>query len=207
MKKLAVLTLLSAVCMQGLYADGYLDRGKLNHSQSIVRPGALQSNDRTVTINEKGIYIKVTYPKVVEANSYFTVTASMRNNIGYARMGGLTLSFPQMTTVAGKVLGNTFDSIDGYPPYSKIYNKYIRKAMRSKYYMIEGWEKKWHEGSKKTMRLRLRAPNAIGKFDVNVRGVLHLGSKNDRYEVTVPKYGTEDQQGYKSKRFNIRIVD
>lgn len=207
MKKITKLSLLSLLCLQGLFADGYLDRNLNSSSQSTVRPDALASNTKTVTINEKGIKIRVTYPKVVEANSYFNVTATMQNNIGYARMGGLTLSFPQMTNVAGKVLGNTFDAIDGYPPYSKIYNKYMRKAMRSEYYMIEGWEKKWYEGNKKKMRLKLRAPNAIGYFDVNVRGVLHFGKKNDRYEVTVPKYGKEDQQGYRSKRFQIRIVE
>ena len=196
---------LSFLCVQGVYADGYLDRG--NNGQSVVRSSSLQSAHKTVVINQKGIKIKVTYPKVVEANEYFTIEATMRNDRGYARMGGLTLSFPQMTTIAGKVRYNTFDSIDGYPPYSKIYNKYMKKAMRSEYYMIEGWEKKWNDGATKKMRLRLRAPNATGKFDVNVRGVLHFGSKKDRYEITVPKYGSEDQQGYKSKRFQIRIVD
>ena len=73
--------------------------------------------------------------------------------------------------------------------------------------MIEGWERKWSDGVRKTMKLRLRAPNATGNFYVNVRGVLHFGSKHDRYEVTIPRNGVEDQQGYSVKDFAIKIVD
>ena len=184
-------------------ADGYLDR----NAESIVRGDSLASHKNTLVINEKNIRIVVTYPKVVVAGEYFTVKASMTNYRGYARMGGLTLSFPQMTSVAGESIYNTFDSIKGYPPYSKIYNKYLGRAKRSTYYMIEGWERKWREAVKKTFRLRLKAPNAIGRFYVNVRGVLHFGSKYDRYEVTIPRRGGEDQQGYSVRDFYIRIVD
>ncbi len=183
-------------------ADGYLDRG-----ESIVRSDSLLSRTKTMVINEKDIRIVVTYPKVVVAGEYFTVKASMTNNRDYARMGGLTLSFPQMTSVAGESIYNTFDTIKGYPPYSKIYNKHRGRAKRSNYYMIEGWERKWRDGVKKTFRLKLRAPHATGRFYINVRGVLHLGGKYDRYEITIPRRGAEDQQGYSVKDFSIRIID
>jgi len=184
-------------------ADGYLDR----NGESIVRGDSLVSHKETLVINEKDIRIVVTYPKVIVAGEYFTLRASMTNYRRYARMGGLTLSFPQMTSVAGESIYNTFDSIKGYPPYSKIYNKYLGRAKRSDYYMIEGWERKWREGVKKTFTLRLKAPHAVGRFYVNVRGVLHFGNKYDRYEVTIPKRGVEDQQGYSVRDFSIRIVD
>jgi len=184
-------------------ADGYLDRS----GESVVRGDSLASHKDTLVINEKDIRIVVTYPKVIVAGEYFTIRASMTNYRGYARMGGLTLSFPQMTSVAGESIYNTFDSIKGYSPYSKIYNKYLGRAKRSDYYMIEGWERKWREGVKKTFRLRLKAPNAVGRFYVNVRGVLHFGNKYDRYEVTIPRVGAEDQQGYSVRGFFIRIVD
>ncbi len=184
-------------------ADGYLDRS----GESIVRNSNLSSLKKTMVINEKNIRIVVTYPKVIVAGEYFTLKASMTNNRSYARMGGLTLSFPQMTSVAGESIYNTFDSIKGYSPYSKIYNKHRGRAKRSEYYMIEGWERKWRDGVKKTFRLRLKAPNAVGRFYVNVRGVLHFGSKYDRYEVTIPRRGQEDQQGYSVRDFSIRVVD
>lgn len=184
-------------------ADGYLDR----NGESLVRADSLAELKNTMVIDEKDIRIVVTYPKVVVAGEYFTLSANMTNNRGYARMGGLTLSFPQMTSVAGESIYNTFDTIKGYAPYSKIYNKYLGRAKRSDYYMIEGWERKWQEGVKKTFRLRLKAPNATGEFYVNVRGVLHFGSKYDRYEITIPHDGGEDQQGYSVRDFSIRIVE
>jgi len=185
-----------------IIADGYLDRG-----DSVVRHTKSVSNTRYITIKEKGVKIVVSYPKSVYAGEYFIVKASMSNYRGYARMGGLTLSFPQMTSVAGEAIYNSFDSIKGYKPYSKLYNKHIKRAKRSRYYMIEGWEKRWGDGVKKTMRLKLKAPHSISRFYVNVRGVLHFGSKYDRYEVTVPRYGKEDQQGYNVKKFSINIID
>ena len=202
-KKILSSTILALALSVSAMADGYLDRG----GDSIVRQGSLQSNTKKLVINQKNIRIVVSYPRVVEAREYFTIKATMTNNNSYARMGGLTLSFPQMTSVAGETTYNTFDSIKGYPPYSKIYNKHRGRAKRSEYYMIEGWERKWSDGVRKTMKLRLRAPNATGNFYVNVRGVLHFGSKHDRYEVTIPRNGVEDQQGYSVKDFAIKIVD
>ena len=198
MKTIFKIALLLVISNGIVLADGFLDRG-----ESVVR----SSNTKYMTINQKGIKIVVSYPKRVYAGDYFIIKASMSNYTDYARMGGLTLSFPQMTSVAGETIYNSFDSIKGYAPYSRIYNKYLRKAKRSEYYMIEGWEKRWKEGVKRTMRLRIKAPYSISKFYVNVRGVLHLGSKYDRYEVTVPRNGYEDQQGYSVKTFSINIID
>lgn len=202
MQTLSKLILLLAFSTTLLLADGYLDRG-----ESLVRHDRPSSSLKYMTIKEKGIKIVVSYPKYVHAGEYFIIKASMSNLNGYARMGGLTLSFPQMTSIAGESLYNSFDSIKGYKPYSKIYNKHLKRAKRSRYYMIEGWEKRWRDGTKKTMRLRLKAPYSIHRFYVNVRGVLHFGSKYDRYEVTIPRYGGEDQQGYNVKTFSINILD
>ena len=202
MKTVFKILLLLTLSNSLIIADGYLDRG-----DSIVRDREAISNTKYITIQEKGIKIVVSYPKSVYAGEYFIIKASMSNYRGYARMGGLTLSFPQMTSVAGEVIYNSFDSIKGYDPYSKLYNKHLKRAKRSRYYMIEGWEKKWGDGVKKTMRLRLKAPYSISRFYVNVRGVLHFGTKYDRYEVTIPRYGGEDQQGYSVKRFSININD
>lgn len=177
-------------------ADGYLDRGNFNGYY-----------DGYLVIKEKGIKIEVKYPKHVKAGNYFTIKASMKNNRGYARMGGLTLSFPQMDTISGDSLYNTFDKIKSYPPHSKLYNRYLRRAKRSYYYMIEGWERKWYAYSKKEMKIELKAPYEVRDFRINVRGVLHFGSKYNRYEITVPDYGVEDQQGYSVKNFSINVLN
>lgn len=188
-----------------LFSDGYLDE-----PQSIVRPEALKGlNDNYtghLSIDRKGLYIDIYYPKHVGAGEYFTIKAKMHNGKRFAYMGGLTLSFPQMIDMAGRVLDTNFDSVTGYPTGSKIYNRHLRRAMRSQYYMVEGWEKKWYKGQTKYMILRLKAPNAVGTFYIDARGVLLLNKKPNRYEITLPLHGIEDQQGYKVKRIRINII-
>lgn len=197
--KVAFIAILLIVNSMIVSADGYLDRLPNNMMNNQI------SNNKVLNIKEEEIRIRVKYPSSVRAGEYFIVEASMSNNVGYARMGGLTLSFPQMTSVSGNIVSKTFDRVTGYDPHSKIYNKYLKKTMRSNYFMIEGWETKWNEGIEKRVKLKLKAPYIKGRFRVNVRGVLHTGSKRDRYEITIPKYGEEDQQGYSCKHFFINI--
>ncbi len=171
---------------------------------STVRDDALQEH---IFFRDNGIEITVYYPKTVYAGQTFILKATMRNNKAYARMGGLTLSFPQMTDVGGRILNSTFDDLTGYKPYSKVYSRIRGGNISSQYFMIEGWEKKWSYGSERHMKLLLAAPNVTGNFYVNARGVLHLGrNKNNTYEVVIPAYSnTTDQQGYATRQFIIKI--
>jgi len=165
------------------------------------------SNIKVEHINSNGVNITVRYPRSVYAGEYFTVHASMTNNIDYARMGGLTLSFPQYTSMNADILSKRFDKLNGYLPPSKLYSKVYNRNIPIDYYVIEGWENKWHYGARKHMKLQFKAPYSINQIDVNVRGVLVFGSGRSKEEVAVPLNGmVRDQQGYAVRTIAIRVL-
>jgi hypothetical protein len=131
----------------------------------------------------------------------------MANGKATAKMGGLTLSFPDMISMSGKGLYSNFDKLNGYTPPAKLYSSVTGGNIYSRYFVIEGWNNRWPYGKAKGFSVRLTAPNGTGQLRVNVRGVLHIGKyKRNRKEVIIPSYSsTRDQQGYFTRQFNITI--
>lgn len=122
-------------------------------------------------------------------------------------MGGLTISFPQFKYTKGIYSNNTFDSVKSYSPPDKIYSSIYKKNIRSKYYMVEGWEYKWNKGTERHFYIELEIPKKVNQLIVDVRGVLVFG-KNKKYrtETKLPvtsKY--RDQQGYPVGRLIIPV--
>lgn len=160
------------------------------------------------SMKDNGIEAIIEYPSKIIAGEKFRIKVSMYNNYGYARMGGFTLSFPQLKFLDGRVLGGTFDTISSYSPPDKIYSGVKKRNITSKYYMLEGWENKWNKGTKRTFSVELRAPTGINSLLVNARGVLVVGSnkKNSR-EIIIPQFGNyHDQQSYVVKRLVIPLI-
>ncbi len=169
---------------------------------------ASASQEQTINFEENGISIAVSYPRNVRAGESFLIKAVMVNKHAKARMGGLTLSFPDMISMSGEGLYSNFSSLKGYTPPSKLYSSITGGNIYSKYYVIEGWQDGgWPYGTAKGFSVRLTAPNGIQNLRVNVRGVLHIGkSKRKKREAIIPTYSsTRDQQGYYTKQFNIAI--
>ncbi len=158
-------------------------------------------------IKENGIKITLEYPKFVRSGSSFTVKATMYNGYGYARNGGLTLSFPQMKFLSGKTIKNTFDSVDAYMPPDKLYHRTKKRNIASQYFMVEGWEKKWSKGTKRTFTIEINTPTDIDGLIVNARGVLQVGkNRKQGRDITVPSFGNnKDQQAYMVDRFIVPI--
>jgi len=160
---------------------------------------------KTVYFNDSGIEIELTYPTGIQKGHSFSLRAKMTNNYSTAKQGGLTLSFPDITDMHGRIVRNSFNSLKGYSSPDKIYNKNIRGTMRAKYYMIEGWQnKKWHYGESKFFKISLVAPVNLDKLRVNIRGVLWRKGKHDIKEVPF-KSSTYDQQGFAVKQLFIPI--
>jgi hypothetical protein len=178
--------------------------------RNVVRDGytpAPKSNMATERINSNGVNITVRYPRSVYAGERFSVYASMTNNIDYARMGGLTLSFPQYSSMDADILSKRFDKLNGYLPPSKLYSKVYNRNIAIDYYVIEGWENGWGYGATKHMKLQFKAPYSISQIDVNVRGVLVFGRGRHKQEVAVPLRGmVYDQQGYPVRQIAIRVL-
>jgi hypothetical protein len=168
---------------------------------------APRSNIQTKEIKSNGINITLRYPNSVYAGETFTVYASMTNSIDYAIMGGLTLSFPQYSSMDANILSRRFDKLNGYLPPSKLYSRVYNRNIPIDYYVIEGWENEWRYGATNHMELQFKAPYSISQLEVNARGVLIFGRGRNKQEVAVPIHSyLNDQQGYPVTQIAIKVL-
>ncbi len=164
-------------------------------------------NIKIYKIHNDDIQITVLYPKYITQGDKIRLVGVMKNKYRNAHMGGLTISFPQFKYTKGTYSHNTFDSINSYSPPNKIYSSIYKKNIRSKYYMVEGWENKWNRGLEKGFYIELEIPKKLDELIVDVRGVLVFG-KNKKYrtEAKLPtKSQYTDQQGYAVGRLVIPV--
>ena len=147
------------------------------------------------------------YPKHIVRGEKIRLAGIMKNKYRNARMGGLTISFPQFKYTKGIYSDNTFDTINSYSPPDKIYSGIVKKNIRSKYYMIEGWENNWKSKLKKYFYIEVDLPKHVDYLTINVRGVLVFGkSKKRRTEIKLPVTSNyKDQQGYPVGQLSIPI--
>jgi len=167
------------------------------------------NNDKYKTFKRcnSDIEITIIYPKHIVQGDRIRLLGVMKNRYRNARMGGLTISFPQFKYTKGIYSDNTFDTISSYSPPDKIYSGIVKKNIRSKYYMIEGWENNWKSGLEKKFYIEVDIPNHVNHLIINVRGVLVFGkSKKRRTEIKLPVTSNyKDQQGYPVGRLSIPI--
>jgi len=169
------------------------------------RKAAMVPKTKSMDFSENGIAIHVTYPSVVRAGERFTITASMTNNYARAKQGGLTLSFPDINALPGRLLHHNFAMTKGYAYPEKIYSQTLRKAIPAKYFMVEGWhDRPWAYGATKSFSVELEAPYRLSELRVNLRGILWIRNKHDTRKI--PSYSPiYDQQGFPVKQFSIQI--
>jgi len=164
-------------------------------------------NIKVYKVQNDDIQITIFYPKYITQGDKIRLVGVMKNRYRNAHMGGLTISFPQFRYTKGTYSHNTFDSINSYSPPDKIYSSIYKKNIRSKYYMVEGWENKWKKGLEKSFFIELDIPKKVDELIVDVRGVLVFG-KNKKYrtEAKLPiRSQYTDQQGYAVGRLIIPI--
>ncbi|QOR61301.1 S1C family serine protease [Sulfurovum sp. ST-21] len=165
------------------------------------------SEVKTFVIEDNEVEIIIIYPDKIVQGESIHLMGIMKNRYKNAVMGGLTLSFPQIRYTNGTYAKNTFDSISSYSPPDKIYSGITKRNIKSKYYMVEGWEKKWNRGVEKQFFIELKVPSGISHLLVNVRGVLVFGKKkSNRKELAIPSVSfAKDQQGYSVRQLSIPI--
>ncbi|HHO42044.1 MAG TPA: serine protease [Epsilonproteobacteria bacterium] len=159
-------------------------------------------------ISSDKIDIAILYPSTVYEGESVKLIGYMKNKYKNSKMGGLTLSFPQISSAISEYGDNTFDKITSYPPPQKIFNGKLKKNITSQYFMIEGWEHNWYKNQEKFFYVKLHIPKGMKELIVNARGVLVVdGYSSGGSEVKAPVSSlNEDQQGYPVKRFTIPIV-
>ena len=163
--------------------------------------------EKVISFSENGIDIHVTYPSHVKAGQKFRITAQMTNNNSRAKQGGLTLSFPDISGgLSGTILRNNFTKIDDFSYPEKIWNQRAGKALRAKYFMVEGWQSNtWGYGQTKTFSVDLFAPSHLSQLTVNLRGILWIRNKHDTRKIPLSSNIYDQQQAYPVKQFSIKI--
>ena len=158
-------------------------------------------------MKENDIDVSIAYPKTIRQGDTIKLIGIMKNGSKRdAYMGGLTISFPQFEQTQGVYHKNTFDKISDYSYPDKIYNRKLKKRIKAKYYMIEGWENHWETKTERGFFVELKIPYTIDTLTVNIRGIL-IFDKKKRKSIKIPaKSNSIDQQGYMVKQIQIPII-
>lgn len=117
--------------------------------------------------------------------------------------GGISISFPQFQStkriIKSEKIG--FDNVNLYKKGTKIWNREIRKTVRSSYLLSEGWTNKWRANEEKIIKLVVDISN-LDKLVVHVRSNIINGKKEYVNPVDSTYY---NQQGYYDKILNISL--
>jgi len=139
-------------------------------------------------------------PGTITEGSAFTIQMTVKNNGGTSPEGGMTFSFPQLTSSGdgSRVVSVTPPAGFSYGTYPK--GSSIRHSngslITAQYLMIETWGS-WTGGTSKTFTIQIR-PATTGTFDVNFRSAM---SNSSYVWFNAPSTSsTTDQQGWPVQR-------
>lgn len=124
-------------------------------------------------------------------------------NLTSSGKGGISISFPQFDTTK-RILKEEkigFKDIGSYKKGTKIWNREIKKTVKSSYLLIEGWSKEWRENEEKIIKLTIDIKK-LDKLIVNIRTNIVSGDKEYVNPVDSTFY---NQQGYYDKVLNISL--
>ena len=155
---------------------------------------------RFLDLNNDNINLTVSYPENVRRGEKVYIKASLKNNGGSESRGGITLSFPQLDYISGKVISNNFNTnIKSYGSSDKIWSKSENSQIYAKYLMLESNDEQWIRNEKHSFTVAIDTPLDVNVFRVFVRATLR--------NRVVPGDGVKDQQGYLCKVITVNIVD
>jgi len=127
-------------------------------------------------------------------------------NLTFQNRGWVSISFPYLTKKNHvKNVENTgFNAVHTYKRGSKIYHKQLKKAVKSKYLLVEGEAKGWKRNEEKTIHLTLHTPKNLNNLFLNIRAVFKGKGKDTTY---VPDNYSDamGQQGFANYRMSIAL--
>ncbi len=130
----------------------------------------------------------------------------VRENIWmYSKQNWLSLSFPQLKSKeALKIsVSKGFRTTHIYPAGSKIYHNVRKKALRSKYLLVEGESGGKDNTQTKQITLLVTLPSSLKEFTIQLRAAF----KNGRSLKTMPSpyEGVKGQQGFGNYLFHFPL--
>ena len=127
-------------------------------------------------------------------------------NLTNHKKGWFSISFPQLTSKESidTLGGEGFKNILSYDKGKNLYNFYTKKAVESKYLLIEGDTNNWSKDSIKSIKMIVKLPQNIDNLYINLRGSFKTKDEIKAF----PDYGDagsiiEGQQGFPNHRIKI----
>jgi hypothetical protein len=142
-------------------------------------------------ISDKTSHLKLDLKTVYE-NEKVLVTLKVKNLYKNGK-GGISLSFPQFSKRTRIISKNKkgFSKVDVFNSGSKIWNKHAKKALPSKYLLVEGWSNTWKKNEIKELILEIDTKK-MSSLIIQTRGNLISNKK----KLAIPNKGNTGQQGY-----------
>jgi serine/threonine protein kinase len=174
---------------------------KAQEEEKVAKSKKIDFDEKnSLDMNNDNINLTLSYPVNVKRGNRIYIKASLKNNGDYESRGGVTLSFPQLSSISGRVVSNNFSTdIKTYGDSDKIWSKTTGGPILAKYLMVESNNEKWSQYEKHSFEVGIDTPNNISTFKIQFRAAL----KNR----VVPGSGINDQQGYLCKIISVNIVD
>lgn len=173
---------------------------KTKPTRIIKNSSLAMPNDIVIEVKNIG-KIKI-YAKVINKQKRIVqIKASMTNH--HAQDSAwLSFSFPdiqQSALISNKSKG--FAHIRSYPEGKSIYNIKQKKAMKSRYLLIEGEVKNWGKKVTKEVDIKIKIPHNIKILTIYTRATLKQGGKLKR----IPRQGSMGQQGFHNHKITLNI--
>ena len=172
---------------------------KFNHYKDADRFVKNENKKRDLVSSNDSIDLKTSHEIV---GNKLILTVKSKNLVDNGK-GGISISFPQFQTtkriIKSEKIG--FDNVNLYKKGTKIWNREIRKTVRSSYLLSEGWTNKWRANEEKIIKLVVDISN-LDKLVVHVRSNIINGKKEYVNPVDSTYY---NQQGYYDKILNISL--
>jgi len=180
---------------------------KTPHRLPLKSPTA--STSQTTQTKPSSVHIRHKQIGMIDATISLTdkkarileIDAVMKNDFAKAD-GWLSFSFPQLHSDHSVTLTTKgFRRIHAYPKGYNIYSIAKHKAIPGRYLLIEAEAKAWQKGDSKSAHIRLKIPDRLREFQVDIRGTLKQGQTL----VSLPIKGAIGQQGFANYRVTVPI--
>ena len=155
------------------------------------------------TIEEPAIRFQlVDIPKKAKLYKPVTIEVAVTNMGGYARRGGISISFPNAQDVRILDFDTTLAKV--YRRGNKIFSKTIQGKIRAQYLLAEAWQESWDKRETHWVKIEI-IPKRQGPLRVYLRTTLEM-DEPARKIITEPDTGVHDQQGFHVKEYLIQVL-
>jgi len=144
----------------------------------------------------------VDIPRRVKLYKPITIEVAVTNVGGYARRGGISISFPNVQDV--RILDFDTTSAKIYGKGSKIFSRRIQGKIKAQYVLAEAWQEGWDNRETHWVKIEI-IPKRLGQLRVYLRTTLEM-DEPVRKIIAEPNTGILDQQGFHVKEYVIQVL-